>query len=107
MLPRTNQATARITPMSPVLDRPLAVIDRRAHEAATKTEIAALAEKLQATLGQRLTAFAAQMRDPKMIGRYARGTAHPRSETEKRLRNLFQVTSVLLEVEPPATARAW
>ena len=65
-----------------------------------------IAQSLQETLGQRLTAFAVGIKDPKAIGKYAAGR-QPRADTEARLRDLFRVTRLLLSTEPPATVRAW
>lgn len=58
-------------------------------------------------LGQRITAYAVGIRDPRSIGRYARSEQAPRSETAQRLRHLFEITQVLLARETPETVRAW
>jgi hypothetical protein len=76
------------------------------HRLAISQDVATLAQSLQETLGQRLVAYAVGIRDPKAIGKYARGRA-PRADTEARLRDLFQVTRLLLGRESAATARAW
>jgi len=79
----------------------------RAHREARRTTIERIAERLQDMLGQQITAFAVGIRDPKAIGRYARGAQEPRSETEQRLRDLYEITQVLLTRETPETVRAW
>jgi hypothetical protein len=79
----------------------------RAHREALRTEVPAIAERLQEMLGQRLTAFAVGVKDPRAIGRYARGEQAPRDETVLRLRGLFEITQVLLVRETSATVRAW
>lgn len=61
---------------------------------------------LQETLGQKLTAFAVGIKDPKAIGKYATGR-QPRADTEARLRDLYRVTRLLLSEETPSTVRAW
>lgn len=74
---------------------------------ATRLPIASIAQKLQETLGQRLTAFAVASRDPKAIGRYAAGNQTPRDETAARLRDLYVITQILLARETAETVRAW
>jgi hypothetical protein len=76
------------------------------HRLAVVEDLDRIAQSLQETLGQRLTAYAVGSRDPKAIGKYAAGR-HPRSETEARLRDLFQVTRLLLDQESAPTVRAW
>lgn len=77
-----------------------------AHRDAVRQDIGKVAENLQEVLGQRLTAYAANVRDPKAIGKYAQGR-EPRNDTEAALRNLYQVVRILLATETAATARAW
>jgi len=77
-----------------------------AYRASVTSTIAQIAEELQTTLGQRLTAYAVGVRDPKAIGKYARGAIEPREDTARRLRDLFRVTCILGE-ERPDTIRAW
>lgn len=76
------------------------------HRLAVAQDPSTIAQSLQETLGQRLTAYAIGIRDPKAIGKYAQGR-HPRTDTEARLRNLFQVVRLLLDRESAATVRAW
>ena len=76
------------------------------HRLAISQDVGTLAQSLQETLGQRLVAYAVGIRDPKAIGKYARGRA-PRAGTEARLRDVFQVTRLLLDRESAATTRAW
>jgi hypothetical protein len=81
--------------------------NEQAHQQAVREDIARIAQFLQETLGQKLTAYAAGVKDPKAIGKYARGDHAPREETEARLRNVFRVTQLLLTGDSPATVRAW
>lgn len=76
------------------------------HRLAVSEEIAVVAQSLQETLGQKLTAFAVGIKDPKAIGKYATGR-RPRADTEARLRDLYRVTRLLLSEETPSTVRAW
>lgn len=80
---------------------------QQVHREAVKEDIATIAQSLQETLGQRLVAFAVEVKDPKAIGRYAKGRMSPRTDTEARLRDLYRVTRLLLSRESPDTVRAW
>ena len=64
-----------------------------AYRASVASTIAQIAEALQTTLGQRLTAYAVGVRDPKAIGKYARGAIEPREDTAQRLLYERQDTS--------------
>jgi len=79
----------------------------QARRDATRLPIDSIAQKLQETLGQRLTAFAVASSDPKAIGRYATGRQKPRDDTTARLRDLYVVTQILLARETAETVRAW
>lgn len=85
-----------------------AAIRAHAHQEATRLELAKVAEKLQTLLGQQLTAFAVGVNDPRTIGKYARGeTLKPSLNTERRLRELYEIVQVLLVRETAETVRAW
>jgi hypothetical protein len=77
-----------------------------AYRASVTSSIPQIAEDLQTTLGQRLTAYAVGVRDPKAVGKYARAAIEPREETAQRLRDLFRIVR-LLDEERPETIRAW
>jgi hypothetical protein len=79
----------------------------QAHQAAMRMEFSAVAGFLQETLGQRLTAYAAGVRDPKTSGKYLQGRPPRNDETERRLRALYQVVQLLLDHDTPRTVRAW
>lgn len=82
-------------------------VRERAHRESLRADIPSIAERLQDMLGQRLTAYAVRVSDPRSIGRYARGEQTPVQETQTRLRHLFEITQVLLTRETPETVRAW
>lgn len=84
----------------------MAVVDQ-AHKEAVRLDISSVAAVLQETLGQRLTAYAIGVKDPKAIGRYVRSEQEPRPMQARNLRELFRVTRLLLEYETPTTVRAW
>jgi hypothetical protein len=79
----------------------------RAHREAMRADIPSIAGRLQETLGQRMSAFAIGVKDPRSIGKYARGDQVPRDDTAQRLRHLYEITLVLLARETPETVRAW
>jgi hypothetical protein len=78
----------------------------RAYRESFQEEPAVMAQVLQETLGQKLTAYAVGVRDPRAIGLYARGR-EPREDTLRRLRELFRITRLLVAHESSATVRAW
>jgi hypothetical protein len=65
-----------------------------------------LAEWLEATLGLRLTAFAAGAKQTE-IRRIAHGDSCPVGDLERRLRNLYAVTRFLTVRDRPASAPEW
>ncbi len=80
----------------------------RAYNEAMRLPIASLAEKLQDTLGQQITAYAVGLKDPRTIGKYARSEVKkPAEATTDRLRRLYVVTQILLTRETAETVRAW
>jgi hypothetical protein len=79
----------------------------RAHAMATRDGTDVIARRLQEALGQRVTALAVGLRDPKAIGRWARGENRPTPDAEERLRLLDRIVTELSEVEAHATIRAW
>lgn len=74
---------------------------------ALRLPIASVAQRLQETLGQRLTAYAVGCRDPKAIGEIARADQSPEHKTAARLRDLYAITQTLLARESAETVRAW
>jgi hypothetical protein len=80
----------------------------RAYSEAMRLPISSLADKLQGTLGQQITAYAVGLKDPRAIGKYARGEiTKPSTKTSDRLRRLYVVTQILLTRETAETIRAW
>jgi Protein of unknown function (DUF2384) len=80
--------------------------DEAFHEA-MRTSIDSIAGRLQEVLGQKITAYAIGVKDPRTIGRWARTEQSPRESQETRLRALFSVTQLLQARESPETVRAW
>jgi hypothetical protein len=78
------------------------------HRTALRQSASTIAGSLQQTIGQRLVAFGVGVRNPKLVGRWARGEHAPREAHERSLRELFQVVSLLIESgETASTVRAW
>lgn len=81
-------------------------IREQAHRQSVVLGIDAVAAKLEQTLGQQLTAYAVGLKDPRAIGKYARGNPAS-SGPESRLRDLYVIVQVLLASETAETIRAW
>jgi hypothetical protein len=78
------------------------------HRTALRQSASTIAGSLQQTIGQRLVAFGVGVRNPKLVGRWARGEHEPRQEHERSLRELFRIVSLLIESgESAGTVRAW
>ena len=82
-------------------------MEQAAHSLATRLELPALVRSLQDVLGQRLVAVIAGVSDAKAVGKWARGERSPHPEAERRLRDAFRITQILLQQESAATVRAW
>lgn len=83
-------------------------IRERAYHDAMRLPVALLADRLQDTLGQQITAYAVGLKDPRIIGKYARkAVKKPAEPTTDRLRRLYVITQILLTCETPETVRAW
>ena len=82
-------------------------VEQAAHDLATRLEPPVLARYLQDVLGQPLVALIAGVRDPKLIGKWAKGECSAEPEAEQRLRHAFEVTQLLLQRESSDTIRAW
>ena len=77
------------------------------HDRAVRAGPDELASRLQAVLGQKLTALLAGTPDPKAVGEWARGVRAPHPGKEARLRLAFQIVELLLQAESERTVRAW
>ena len=79
----------------------------RVSDEATKMGVDEIAAYLQRELGQKLTAYLADVTDPKMVGRWAAGKAVPRDDRAMRLREAFKATRMIVEAFGTTTAKAW
>lgn len=66
-----------------------------------------IASYLQAHISQRMTAYLADLADSRQIGRYARGEHQPTRAVQRRLREGYKVTRLLVEAYDDSTARSW
>jgi hypothetical protein len=82
-------------------------LDKRAHHRAVHASTAQIAGELQELFGQRLVAAISGVSDEKSVGRWARGEREPRGDSERRLRDAFQIVSLLALADSPTMARAW
>lgn len=74
---------------------------------AATTKMPKIADFLQASLGQKLTAYVAGLTDPKAVGAWIRGENDPRHPADMRLRSAYQVVRMLVEAYDAETAKAW
>lgn len=98
-----------VTPLSPE-EIHVSVATRRperAHRATVTMDIAEIATYLQETLGLRLTAHLADVKEPKTVTQWAKGVNAPRPAAEERLRTAYQVFHLLQQAESPHVVRAW
>lgn len=76
-------------------------------EQASGLAIAEVTSALQTVLGRRLVALIAGVRDPRLVGEWARGVRTPPLDSQARLRSAWTVTRLLLQADAPDTIRAW
>lgn len=80
---------------------------KQAHRTTVQSSTPDVVKYLQEVLGQKLTAYVADVSDPRTVARWAAGERSPRGEHEQRLRCAYQIFLLLLEQEAPPTIRAW
>jgi hypothetical protein len=81
--------------------------DLAAYRRAVSLSWPELVEALTATLGRKLTAYIAGVRDVRAIDRWIAGTEPTSDETVERLRLAFRLTAALAEHESPRVVQAW
>ena len=82
-------------------------VDRSARGLAARLALPTLVRSLQDVLGQRLVAVIAGVNNTKIVGKWARGELSPDLEAERRLRDAYHITQLLLQEECADTIRAW
>lgn len=78
-----------------------------AYEQAVRASAPEMATFLQDLFGQKLTALMVGSKDPKAVGKWARGEREPFPDVEERLRAVFQVAKFLMQAESRPAVRAW
>ena len=86
-----------------VMDRP---VRRRAHGQAVVAAIPEIVGRLRTVLGRDVLAVLVK-RTPRAVTRWVAGDAEPPAREEDLLRDAFQITQLLSEVEPDEVIRAW
>ncbi|MGH2532605.1 MAG: XRE family transcriptional regulator [Thermomicrobiales bacterium] len=79
----------------------------RVHARTIRASTSEMAAFLQDLVGQKLTAVMAGIDDPKAVGKWARGERQPRGDAARRLRDAFQVATLLTLGESAETAQVW
>jgi hypothetical protein len=77
------------------------------HRQAIRGDAASIASALQDLLGQQLTAVIAGVAEARAVADWARGSRKPHPKAEERLRNGYQVATLLASIDPPDVVRAW
>ncbi len=80
---------------------------QQAHEQAVRAPIAEVATYVQRVLGQRWTAYLAGVSDAKAVGKWAKGTRKPQPDSERKLRDAYQIATLIAMVDDEETARVW
>jgi hypothetical protein len=78
-----------------------------AHHKAVRTSTSEIARYFQDLVGQRLTAYMTGVSDPKAVGKWASGQRDPRGESERRLRDAYQIAMLIAAYDSDSTVRAW
>ena len=77
-----------------------------AHRESLNLDFADLVLRLSDTIGRKLTAYVASVKDVRAVERWING-AQPYGDVESRLRLTFQVVRTLLDHDPPQVIQAW
>lgn len=78
----------------------------QAHRESLNLKFADLVAQLADTIGRKLTAYVAGVKDVRAVERWMSG-AQPYGDVESRLRLTFQVVRTLLDHDPPRVIQAW
>jgi hypothetical protein len=70
-------------------------------------EINEVVAYLQRHLGRKVTAYLSGAVSTGMVGKWAKGRAHPSELPSQRLQSAYEVTRVLVDAYGPKTARTW
>lgn len=98
----TNVAVKREAKSNQLLQRE----DSVSRDAMTKS-VSELAAWMQANLSQQLTAYMTDLKDPKVVGRWAAGKSEPKASRLWRLQQGYIAARVLTDEFGERTARSW
>jgi hypothetical protein len=98
-------ATSETAAASTIQDAAAALI-AQAHQRAVTTTPTEMASRMQDLFGQNLTALVCGLDNPKTVGKWAHGQM-PHASNLTRLRNAFQIATLLELAESRQTAQAW
>lgn len=92
-----------------VVETPIRAQVTRLHQRSVRAPLVDVATSLQDLLSRRVTAYAVGVKDAKTINRWANGESDGirDSDVERRLRATYEIANLLLEVDAPATVKAW
>jgi hypothetical protein len=96
-----------IARLSPEEDPMNVASEQAIHGIVTRLDLPTQVRSLQDVLGQRMVAVVAGVSDAKAVGKWARGERTPHPDAERRLRDAYQITQMLLQYESAETVRAW
>jgi len=74
---------------------------------AVRQTINKIAEYLQRTLGQKMTAYLSGLKNPKEVGSWAAGDIMPRDKAQLRLRHAYKAARMLTDAYDAETTKAW
>lgn len=78
-----------------------------AYRESISTPFPELVTRLAASIGRKLTAYVANVKDVRAVDRWMTGSATPYRDVESRLRLTFQVVRTLSPHDPPRVVQAW
>lgn len=91
----------------PIPSNPPARPDLAAYRRAVTLPWSELVSSVAATLGRKLTAYIAGVRDVRALDRWTAGTEPASEEIVERIRLTFRLASALAERESPQVVQAW
>jgi hypothetical protein len=82
-------------------------IEQTIRAEASRLALTSVVSSLMEQLGDALTGVIADVSDAAEVHAWAEGSRVPDALTERRLRDAFLVTQIMLQAESPETVRAW
>lgn len=98
---------AAVPTQNALVDSAASMALANAHNTAIHASASEIARYFQDLVGQKLTAYMAGVNDPKAVGKWASGQRAPRGESERRLRDAYQIAMLISIYDSDSTVRAW